>query len=117
MGIRPLAASAPVLARSCVWRMTFRFTPRWGAVCLPKAGESVPGDAWKMVSYGDHTKILVADGLGHGPDAAKAAIATTNVLKRHADATPLALIEECHAALRSTRGAAVGIVGLDPARE
>jgi anti-sigma regulatory factor (Ser/Thr protein kinase) len=88
-----------------------------GAVCLPKAGESVSGDAWKMASYKGHTKILVADGLGHGPDAAKAAIAATNVLKRHADATPIALIEECHAALRSTRGAAVGIVGLDPAGE
>src|SRR5262245_45672747 len=44
-----------------------------GAVCVPNPGDVVSGDAWAVEWRGGHCVILVADGLGHGPDAAVAA--------------------------------------------
>src|SRR5690606_26160681 len=38
-----------------------------GAVCLPKPGEEVNGDAWAVEWRNGHCVILVVDGLGHGP--------------------------------------------------
>jgi anti-sigma regulatory factor (Ser/Thr protein kinase) len=77
-----------------------------GAVCLPKHGESVAGDGWLLESSGDYRTILVMDGLGHGPNAARAARAATDAFAAHKSATPGALMEICHSALTSTRGAA-----------
>src|SRR5258705_5863131 len=48
-----------------------------GAVSLPKSGETVNGDAWLAGSTARGARILVVDGLGHGPmanDAAQAAV-------------------------------------------
>jgi len=88
-----------------------------GAVCLPKPGEEACGDAWAVEWRGDHCVILVADGLGHGADAAAAAMAAVNALRTHPQLAPAALIEFAHGALRSTRGAALAVADLDLARE
>jgi anti-sigma regulatory factor (Ser/Thr protein kinase) len=77
-----------------------------GAVCLPKTGEEVPGDGWSLERSGDYRTILVVDGLGHGPNAARAARAATEAFAAHPAATPGALMEICHGALAATRGAA-----------
>jgi len=45
-----------------------------GALSLPKPGEVVCGDRWAVAWFPDRTLILVADGLGHGPGAAEAAM-------------------------------------------
>jgi len=80
-----------------------------GVVCLPKSGETVPGDSWTAVtSKGRHT-FLVADGLGHGPDAARASLAATRVLEQKPDVEPSDTIQSCHKALAPTRGAAVAV--------
>jgi anti-sigma regulatory factor (Ser/Thr protein kinase) len=80
-----------------------------GVVCLPKSGETVPGDSWTAVtSKGGHT-FLVADGLGHGPDAARASLAATRVLEQKPDVEPSDTIQSCHKALAPTRGAAVAV--------
>jgi anti-sigma regulatory factor (Ser/Thr protein kinase) len=88
-----------------------------GAVCLPKPGEAVSGDAWAVEWRGGHCVILVADGLGHGADAAAAARAAVNTLRTHPELAPAALIEFAHGALRSTRGAALAVAELDLAME
>ena len=88
-----------------------------GAVCLPQPGEVACGDAWAVEWRGGHCVILVADGLGHGPDAATAAMAAVNALRTHPQLAPAALIEFAHGALRSTRGAALAVADLDLARE
>lgn len=85
-----------------------------GAVNLPKPGETVSGDAWGMESDGHRATVIVADGLGHGPEAARAARIATQVLAQDPLAPPEALIAACHAALAPTRGAAVAVVRLDP---
>jgi len=84
-----------------------------GAVCLPKPGEVVSGDALAVEWRGGHCVILVADGLGHGPDAAAAAMAAVNALRTRPQLAPAALIEFAHGALRSTRGAALAVADLD----
>lgn len=77
-----------------------------GAVCLPKSGESVAGDSWLLQGEGDYRTILVVDGLGHGPNAARAARAATEAFAAKPSAAPAALMEICHSALTTTRGAA-----------
>src|SRR5262245_63726968 len=88
-----------------------------GVVCLPKPGEVACGDAWAVEWRGGHCVILVADGLGHGADAAAAAMAAVNSLRTHPQLAPAALIEFAHGVLRSTRGAALAVADLDLAQE
>jgi serine phosphatase RsbU (regulator of sigma subunit) len=59
---------------------------------------------------------MVADGLGHGYDANVASGKAVKVLHRYPDLSPKELLERCHLALRSTRGAAVAVARVDPAR-
>jgi anti-sigma regulatory factor (Ser/Thr protein kinase) len=80
-----------------------------GVVCLPKAGESVPGDSWIAVNSKGRHSFMVADGLGHGPDAARASLAATRVLENRPDDEPADTIRSCHRALAPTRGAAVAV--------
>jgi anti-sigma regulatory factor (Ser/Thr protein kinase) len=85
-----------------------------GAVSVPKSGEAVCGDQWALESDGHRATALIADGLGHGIEAAKAARAATQVLAQNPLGPPGALIAACHEALTTTRGAAVSVVRLDP---
>ena len=87
-----------------------------GAVCLPKTGEDVPGDGWLLEGSGDYRTIMVVDGLGHGPNAARAARAATEAFAAHPAATPGALMQICHGALAATRGAAGAAARVAPAK-
>lgn len=84
----------------------------YGGICLAKTGEPVSGDGWSAHAYRDQLTVLLADGLGHGVDAHRAALAAMHVLAARPQDQPLALIEACHAALASTRGAAVAVAKL-----
>ena len=87
-----------------------------GVVCLPKTGEEVPGDGWLLEASGDYRTIMVVDGLGHGPNAARAARAATEAFAAHPSATPGALMQICHGALAATRGAAGAAARVAPAK-
>ena len=86
-----------------------------GGVCLPLAGETESGDAWAVAPMRHTTALLMVDGLGHGPEAAKAAAAAIDALARQPGLHPAEQIEACHVALRPTRGAALAVALLDPA--
>jgi len=83
-----------------------------GVVCLPKPGEDVSGDAWGIAAQrGGGALVMVADGLGHGPLAADASRAAVEALLESAGSrTALEVLQAAHGRLRSTRGAAVGIL-------
>ena len=84
-----------------------------GAVCLPLAGEDLCGDAWDM-GMGEHgVTICVADGLGHGPDAALASDPAVLFASQRPDLPATALVALAHEALRGTRGAALAIAVID----
>ncbi len=59
--------------------------------------------------------MVVADGLGHGPDAAEAAAAALEAFAEDPLASPRVLLERTHRRLRSTRGAAVMLLQADAA--
>ncbi|MBG1240889.1 ATP-binding SpoIIE family protein phosphatase [Nostoc sp. NZL] len=83
-----------------------------GVICLPKRGEEVSGDAWACQVDQCRSLLLVADGLGHGPAAASAASQAVRIFQEH-HRSPGAIVEAAHAALRSTRGAALAIAEID----
>jgi serine/threonine protein phosphatase PrpC len=80
-----------------------------GGVSLPKRGEDHCGDAWAAFRELDFTTIVVADGLGHGAFAATASALAVRVVGENAERSLDFIFDEAHAALRPTRGAAVGI--------
>jgi anti-sigma regulatory factor (Ser/Thr protein kinase) len=85
-----------------------------GAVCTPVRGEKECGDAWAMKVGPDSMLFLLADGLGHGPDAAAAADRAVYIFERQASHGPAELVHLIHAGLRGTRGAAVVVAEVSP---
>ena len=86
-----------------------------GGVSLPHPGETVCGDAWAARTAGDRMVILVVDGLGHGIAAAEAAGEAVRLFGERFHLPAEQLMAETHAALRPTRGAAVGIATIQAA--
>jgi anti-sigma regulatory factor (Ser/Thr protein kinase) len=84
-----------------------------GAIVVPKAGETVSGDAWALEVRDHGATLLVADGLGHGPDASRAAQTAVEVLRRDPDHDAIRLLDTAHGRLRATRGAAVAVIRHD----
>jgi anti-sigma regulatory factor (Ser/Thr protein kinase) len=82
---------------------------RTGAVSVPKEGEDVCGDSWGIASGPDETTLLVADGLGHGPEAAEAAVEAVRLFHRFGGHRAPVLLDYIHGGLRATRGAAVSV--------
>jgi hypothetical protein len=78
-----------------------------------KPGEEVCGDAWASWEEPGRQVIMVADGLGHGPEAELAARTAVDMLKDNAENSPKGLLEIVHSGLRHTRGAAVAVAELD----
>lgn len=94
-----------------------RATPafQWGGVSVPCPGEEVCGDAWHANLTDDGVEVVVADGLGHGPNAAEAANAAVRTFDATRGRGPEAILKEAHGALSSTRGAAVAVASVQRA--
>lgn len=88
---------------------------RVGALSLAAPGEAVCGDAWAFALDGERSAVIVADGLGHGPDAAEAAQVALACFREDPLAAPAQLLARIHQALRRTRGAAVMLLQADAA--
>jgi anti-sigma regulatory factor (Ser/Thr protein kinase) len=84
-----------------------------GAVSVPLPTETVCGDAWIAQPTEHGIRVLLADGLGHGEGAAEAANLATGIAANHVPDSPPQLLEQIHAGLRSTRGAAVSAAEID----
>lgn len=78
------------------------------------AGERCGDAAHAWPADGRHV-LAIADGLGHGADAADAANAAMDYVGGHLNDEPLALFRGMHVALGPTRGAAVAVAVIDPA--
>lgn len=89
-------------------------TSRMGAVSIPKQGEEVCGDSWSVLLGPEETTLLVADGLGHGPEAAEASVEAVRLLHRFGGHRVPVLLDYIHGGLRATRGAAVSIARFRP---
>lgn len=86
---------------------------RWGIAEHPLAGETRSGDVALVVEQQQGCLLAVADGLGHGSEAADAAEAAMKALRRAAQPPVLQLLHDCHEALRGTRGAVMSLAWID----
>jgi hypothetical protein len=57
--------------------------------------------------------IAAVDGIGHGDEAAAAAVAAGAILEAHAADPVTALFHRCHEGLRATRGVVMSVASLD----
>lgn len=88
-----------------------RFTS--AQLLIPMVYEIKCGDITGIHYLKDKIMVMVADGLGHGEEAAKAAYAAKDVFTANIHDPPPRIIEKMHSALFSTRGAAVAIAEID----
>lgn len=88
----------------------------WASAVEPCIGESVCGDRCLVEPDRDGMLIAAVDGVGHGHEAARAAVVALESLQRAGEGSPESLLTRCHEALRGTRGAVVIVARYD-ARE
>jgi anti-sigma regulatory factor (Ser/Thr protein kinase) len=81
---------------------------------IPVDGEKVCGDAIAWVETRERLAVILADGLGHGPNAADAAKEAVQTFQAHSSLPPGQILARVHDSLRKTRGAAVAIAELRP---
>lgn len=84
-----------------------------GAVHACKPGEDLCGDGWAWRLRPQRMALMVVDGLGHGLPAHDAAAAAIGTFERMHEHSPARVIEDTHAALKPTRGAAVAVLSID----
>ncbi len=61
----------------------------------------------------DRALLAAIDGIGHGKSAAQAARIAAGILESFAGDSLVSLIQECHEALRSTRGIVLSLASID----
>jgi len=85
----------------------------WGVAARSFPGERESGDGHVVEAFPGGTLVAVIDGLGHGPEAAAATRVACATLQGHPSEPIGALVQRCHAQLRSTRGVVMTIASID----
>ena len=80
----------------------------------PYPGETVSGDGWAIDWDDQSCRVALIDGLGHGPEAARAKDAAIATLSANPTLPSDEALRRCHLALRGTRGAAISIARIEP---
>lgn len=79
------------------------------ALLAAKPGETECGDGWSLIKKRSLYKLIALDGLGHGPEAARAVRTTIKEFHALIEDDPAETIKVLHRRVRGTRGA-VGMV-------
>jgi len=85
----------------------------WGVAGRAFPGQSASGDRHVVAIFPGGALAAVIDGLGHGDEAAEAAQRAVDVLSEDPGLSLGRLVERCHAALRSSRGAVMTLAAFD----
>ncbi|HVL50848.1 MAG TPA: SpoIIE family protein phosphatase [Actinomycetota bacterium] len=80
-------------------------------------GEYRSGDLSVVVPVVGGALVAVIDGLGHGMEAAAAATAARDTVRSCAGEPIEVVLEQCHNALRGTRGAVITLAQVDQQRD
>ncbi len=88
----------------------------WGVATVALQGQSESGDLHMVKAVTDGVLIAVVDGLGHGEEAAAAARIAVAALERYAEEPPLSLVQQCHVALKGSRGVVMSVARFDVPR-
>lgn len=86
---------------------------RYGVSQHALNGDPACGDAWHIALDGARLSALVVDGIGHGEDAERAALAGTAAFSPAPFADPTTSMQEMHQAMAGTRGGAAAIALYD----
>lgn len=78
-------------------------------IMMPKHGQLVCGDGWKLLRNNFEYRLIALDGLGHGPEANKASESAINEFLSVGKVPPAETIRVLHHKINKTRGA-VGMV-------
>lgn len=81
------------------------------APLLPDPDDSGDRHVVRPIPGGD--LVVVADGIGHGPEAAAAARLAIGIAERSEGESPIALLRKCHEELHATRGAVMSVAFFD----
>jgi hypothetical protein len=84
----------------------------WAARGRPIPGEFESGDTHIAAEFEGGALFGVVDGLGHGSEAATAARIAAALVGDQPNRSVLQLIQDCHAALRATRGAVLSLASI-----
>lgn len=88
-----------------------------GIALFPWKGHGQSGDRHVVIPSGKDGMLLAAiDGIGHGDGAASAAKIASSVLESRPARSVVDLVQDCHDALRHTRGVVMSIACLSPER-
>jgi hypothetical protein len=79
----------------------------------PVEGEDECGDAYSVRRTAHGLVMMLVDGLGHGPLAARASAEAVRAFRESSSESPATLIRELDQRMSSTRGAAVAIGHVD----
>lgn len=82
-------------------------------IVISKAGEKVSGDGFVFKSSGKSFKLMLGDGLGHGPAANLAVNEAAKVFKVFPDSSPVETLRFIHSSIKKTRGMVANITSFD----
>jgi phosphoserine phosphatase RsbX len=84
-------------------------TFEWGVATRCRRGEATTGDLAVLARLPPGALVAAIDGVGHGDEAARAALKAGEVVRKRPSQDLVLLVERCHNALRDTRGAAISL--------
>ena len=82
----------------------------WAVAEMVLPGQVESGDRYLVTRTPDGALVAVVDGLGHGTEAAEAAMVAVDCLQRNVGRPVISLIQRCHTSLAATRGAVMSLV-------
>ncbi len=82
-------------------------------IVVSKPGEKVSGDGFVYKKTDKYVKLMLADGLGHGPEANKAVNEAAIAFKVFPDFSPTETLRFIHNSIKKTRGAVINIIGYE----
>ena len=86
---------------------------KWGVASRPLPGQQESGDQLVVKPFPGGVLMAVLDGVGHGIEAATAAMIARDIIETHPADPVVALVQRCHKALHATRGVAVSMASLN----
>jgi anti-sigma regulatory factor (Ser/Thr protein kinase) len=86
-------------------------------IVVYKPGEKTSGDGFTYKKTDKYLKMMLADGLGHGPEANLAVREAAAAFKVFPDYSPTETLRFMHTSIKKTRGAVVTILGYDFTRK
>jgi len=87
----------------------------WSTAIQVREGEDMSGDHYLICRVADYVLVAVVDGIGHGPEAAKASRLAISIIESNSTESLVSLFGLCHKALSETRGVVMSLAAFDAA--